>query len=113
MKVETRAWVWAVAAIVQSGCNEHGAGIEPEFEASSVEVAASGERGAVEERAGTGGVGEPPCSHGTCEVGGPLSEECGPCAADICKVDPYCCFQRWDEQCVSEVAWVCSNGCEK
>jgi hypothetical protein len=47
------------------------------------------------------------CSHDFCNVGGPLTDNCDPCAASVCASDPFCCAQQWDTRCVQEAA----NGC--
>ncbi len=61
-------------------------------------VAATGElAGCVDQCGGGGG-----CSHNECVTGGPLSEDCSPCAASVCSYDSWCCENEWDSQCVSE-----------
>jgi len=52
------------------------------------------------------------CDHDTCTVGGPLSPECGTCAAAVCAVDDYCCNNEWDQTCVNEVEENCAGGCD-
>ena len=29
----------------------------------------------------------------------------------VCELDPFCCNQAWDEQCVGEAAMQCMAGC--
>lgn len=50
--------------------------------------------------------------HDECSVGGPLGHQCGECATEVCKVDPYCCINTWDRNCVNEVAAHCTKACE-
>lgn len=52
------------------------------------------------------------CSHSICQGGGgALDPTCNPCAAAVCKADPYCCEQNWDGICVNEVGLVCGIDC--
>lgn len=61
---------------------------------------------------GTPGGGGGSCDHDTCTTGGPLSPECGTCAAAVCAVDDFCCNNMWDQTCVNEVEENCAGGCE-
>ena len=68
-----------------------------------------------------GGGGGNICNHGPCEQGTPLSPQCSPCAAAVCKADAFCCNQElpgsWDEYCTQaatqmpECADQCAGGC--
>jgi hypothetical protein len=51
------------------------------------------------------------CAHPICSTGKKLKSSCDPCASQICAVDPYCCANRWDSVCVSEVGSVCGKSC--
>jgi hypothetical protein len=51
------------------------------------------------------------CVHSECSTGGALSSSCSTCATDVCAMDPYCCNNDWDSQCVSEAQQVSSCGC--
>ncbi|MDI1478600.1 hypothetical protein [Polyangium sp. y55x31] len=51
------------------------------------------------------------CAHSICQGGGALDPTCNPCAAAVCKADPYCCEQNWDGICVGEVELVCGINC--
>jgi hypothetical protein len=51
------------------------------------------------------------CSHPICNTGKRLKSSCDPCVSQICSVDPYCCANRWDVVCVSEVTSVCGQSC--
>ncbi|WP_437280780.1 hypothetical protein WME90_09550 [Sorangium sp. So ce375] len=51
------------------------------------------------------------CSHAPCEIGAPLAERRGGCAAELCRFDPFCCTTRWDEICVGEVPGLCGLTC--
>ena len=43
------------------------------------------------------------CAHSECEAGTGLSASCSPCAAHVCKRDPYCCSSdKWDWICAKE-----------
>ncbi len=44
--------------------------------------------------------GEGGCAHDECELGGPLTAECSPCAAAVCAGDDWCCTNEWDTYCV-------------
>jgi hypothetical protein len=41
------------------------------------------------------------CAHSECKAGAKLTSACSPCAAAVCKADPYCCNNDWDNQCVT------------
>src|SRR5262249_6898740 len=60
---------------------------------------------------GTSGGTTGSCNHDVCEVGGNLNGSCSSCAADVCNVDPYCCDNAWDAQCVGEVGDYCTESC--
>ncbi|WP_437328526.1 hypothetical protein [Sorangium sp. So ce381] len=51
------------------------------------------------------------CSHAPCEIGAPLAAECGGCAAELCRFDPFCCTTSWDEICAGEVPRLCGLVC--
>ncbi len=51
----------------------------------------------------------PLCGHDPCYEGPGLDPGCGQCIADICAVDPFCCYGDWDAICVSEVRTVCDT----
>jgi cysteine-rich repeat protein len=52
------------------------------------------------------------CIHDQCVAGGPLDPGlCGPCVAQVCAVDSYCCTTAWDDICVGEVASICGETC--
>ena len=53
------------------------------------------------------------CSHKLCSTGKPLKTTCDPtkCVLDICSYDPYCCTNKWDNICVSEVGSICGDTC--
>ncbi len=41
------------------------------------------------------------CSHKECDIGTALPSTCSNCAAEVCKIDPYCCTQEWDKICAN------------
>jgi Necrosis inducing protein (NPP1) len=47
--------------------------------------------------------------HDLCEQGALVPASCGGCAARICAVDPFCCNNSWDSECVNQVASVCGS----
>jgi hypothetical protein len=51
------------------------------------------------------------CGHAICATGTKLKTSCDPCVLDICSQDPYCCTNKWDSICVSEVGSICGEGC--
>jgi hypothetical protein len=51
------------------------------------------------------------CSHPICGAGVKLAHTCDPCATKICAADPYCCKNKWDDQCVAEVGSLCGQSC--
>ncbi len=51
------------------------------------------------------------CTHAVCETGEGLDAGCHPCAAEVCKVDPFCCIDTWDDACVTAVDTYCSTSC--
>ena len=51
------------------------------------------------------------CAHSICSAGTKLTSSCDPCAAQVCAADSFCCSNRWDSQCVGEVASVCHQSC--
>ena len=61
--------------------------------------------------ANTGGTGTGTCDHEVCTAGGPLKNDCGSCATEVCKNDAYCCSTAWDSVCVGEVDKYCPGGC--
>jgi hypothetical protein len=56
-----------------------------------------------------GGTGT--CAHPICTAGTKLTASCDSCATQICAADSFCCNNRWDSQCVSEVSSVCHQSC--
>jgi hypothetical protein len=62
---------------------------------------------------GGGGMGGT-CDHPVCEVGGPLTDMCSTCAADVCAADPFCCGANngtWDAACINTANAECNNIC--
>jgi len=57
-----------------------------------------------------GGGGSGSCDHDPDTVGGPLDPSCGPCEAEVCGFDSYCCTTQWDQVCVDEAADNCGSG---
>ncbi|HEX2692389.1 MAG TPA: S53 family peptidase [Kofleriaceae bacterium] len=51
------------------------------------------------------------CAHAICATGSKLTASCDSCAAEICAADSFCCNNKWDAQCVSEVSSVCHQSC--
>lgn len=51
------------------------------------------------------------CPHGECVTGVALTPACSTCAANVCAADPFCCATEWDDVCVEETDYFCSNGC--
>jgi hypothetical protein len=51
------------------------------------------------------------CSHDICVTGIALVPGCEPCVTQICGVDPFCCNNSWDSQCVGEVGSICGLAC--
>ncbi len=51
------------------------------------------------------------CSHSPCVFGEALSNSCNDCAERICGVDPSCCSDKWDMDCVALTATVCDVSC--
>jgi hypothetical protein len=60
---------------------------------------------------GGGGGGGSTCSHSICNSGVKLTSTCDSCAAQICADDSFCCNNKWDSQCVSEVSSICNESC--
>ena len=67
--------------------------------------------GSIAVTSGGGGGGGGTCSHPICSTGSKLKSNCDPCATQICAVDSYCCRNKWDSICVSEVQSVCGESC--
>ncbi|HEX3477947.1 MAG TPA: S53 family peptidase, partial [Kofleriaceae bacterium] len=59
---------------------------------------------------GSGGGGST-CTHSICNQGTKLTGTCDSCATQICKEDSFCCNNKWDSQCVSEVSSICGESC--
>jgi hypothetical protein len=59
---------------------------------------------------GSSGGGSGMCDHESDEIGGPLDPSCGPCEAEVCAADDFCCNTEWDDVCVDEAAEMC-GGC--
>jgi hypothetical protein len=53
----------------------------------------------------------PTCAHAVCEVGQPLAPECDPCVATVCGMDPFCCDDTWDDQCIAGADAACGTAC--
>jgi Zn-dependent metalloprotease len=53
----------------------------------------------------------PTCAHDKCKTGVKLTSTCDPCVGSICAKDSYCCVNKWDGQCVGEVASICKLTC--
>jgi hypothetical protein len=51
------------------------------------------------------------CSHSPCVQGAALVSSCNACVSTICSLDPYCCNNFWDSQCVGEVLSYCGDSC--
>ena len=51
------------------------------------------------------------CSHGVCQVGFALADDCNSCTAAICATDPFCCDTLWSGECVAKVESVCGQPC--
>jgi hypothetical protein len=51
------------------------------------------------------------CPHDTCTLGIALDPGCGTCAATLCEVDSYCCFNNFDGICIGESESVCGLDC--
>lgn len=51
------------------------------------------------------------CAHSVCSTGTKLTSSCDSCASQICAADEYCCNNKWDARCVSEVSSVCQLSC--
>jgi len=49
----------------------------------------------------------PECSHDECVAGPALTQNCSPCASDVCATDPYCCNTAWDSICVQAAGELC------
>jgi hypothetical protein len=62
---------------------------------------------------GGGGGGGSSCAHTICSTGSKLTASCDTCAAEICAADSFCCNNKWDSQCVSEVSSVCNESCNR
>ena len=60
---------------------------------------------------GGGGGGGNTCAHSICNSGVKLTGSCDTCAAQICSADSFCCNNKWDSQCVSEVSSICNESC--
>lgn len=48
-------------------------------------------------------------AHSTCKTGAALETGCDPCVTAVCKADPYCCDNEWDEICVGTVLTECAQ----
>lgn len=78
-------------------------------------LTANDKAGAVALYGAPGGGGNPQpvtCAHPICSTGVKLDPTCDTCAATICGVDPYCCNNDWDSQCVGEVQSICGQPCQ-
>ena len=51
------------------------------------------------------------CAHPICTAGTELTASCDTCASEVCAADSFCCNNKWDAQCVSEVSSVCHQSC--
>lgn len=59
---------------------------------------------------GAAGSGPVTC-HDACVEGSRLDASCGTCAANVCKLDKFCCENTWDAQCVLKASNV-AEGCD-
>src|SRR5579883_521985 len=57
----------------------------------------------------TGDSNDKACAHPICSTGSKLSKSCDPCVTEICDQDSYCCYRKWDAQCVGEVGSICGQ----
>lgn len=64
-------------------------------------------------KAGAGGAAgsAPVTCHDACVEGSRLDASCGVCAANVCKIDEFCCENKWDAQCVLKASNVV-EGCD-
>jgi hypothetical protein len=46
--------------------------------------------------------GQSSCTHFECSAGDALPSSCSTCAAAVCKLDEFCCTNKWDAWCVNE-----------
>ena len=51
------------------------------------------------------------CAHDECQTGGPLEEDCSPCAMAVCADDSFCCTNNWDSFCVEAAEMEASCSC--
>jgi hypothetical protein len=51
------------------------------------------------------------CAHSVCSTGTRLTSSCDSCASQVCAADAFCCKNKWDARCVSEVSSVCQQSC--
>ena len=51
------------------------------------------------------------CTHDICAQGEALVVGCDDCVDQICALDPFCCDDSWDGQCVNEVNSICGIVC--
>ena len=61
---------------------------------------------------GGGGSISGTCSHNICDTGSKLTSSCSTCSHGFCAQDSYCCHNRWDSICVSEVGSICGDTCQ-
>ncbi|MBI4700493.1 MAG: hypothetical protein HY744_04890 [Deltaproteobacteria bacterium] len=61
--------------------------------------------------AGGAGAGTASCSHGPCDLDGPLDPACDPCVATVCAKQAQCCTQGWDILCISTAVQACGQIC--
>ena len=55
----------------------------------------------------------PVCGHSVCTTGAALAPSCNACTAVVCKnnIDPYCCNNTWDLDCVFRAHIYCNGTC--
>jgi hypothetical protein len=51
------------------------------------------------------------CDHDACSAGVKLAKGCSACVDAVCAVDPYCCDNDWDQQCINEAVQFCACDC--
>lgn len=49
--------------------------------------------------------------HNVCVAGAAMKAACSTCVAQVCKDDPFCCCQAWDDLCVDQAFKACNNAC--
>jgi hypothetical protein len=90
------------------GSKDSGGGTDAGKESGSPEA---GSEAGTDSGSDGGTDGGSSCKHAICATGSKLTSTCDPCASQICAQDPYCCNNRWDNVCVSEVGSICGQSC--